>query len=162
MLQRGGIGVSEIVEGSVVLDYVADVGEVEALISGGFEDCEVGVVGDLLVRGVKNGAGDGMRGVLCEEIDGPVIGVAGFEHQARAGGAAAVNVDDGADVFGPGMFIDEAASTEKACFFAVVNEKDNRVARLRKGFADARDFEDSCGAGAVVESAGAGRDGIVM
>ena len=68
MLQRGGIGISEIVQRSVVLDYVANVGEVEALISGGFEDGEIGVVGDLFVGGVKNGAGDGMRGMLCEEM----------------------------------------------------------------------------------------------
>jgi len=36
------------------------------------------------------------------------------------------------------------------------------VARLREQLADARDFEDGCGAGSVVESAGTGRDGIVM
>ncbi len=66
MLQRGGIGVSEIVERGVVMDDVAYVGEIEALISGGFEDCEVGVVGDLFVGGVENRAGDWMRGVLRE------------------------------------------------------------------------------------------------
>ena len=60
------------------------------------------------------------------------------------------------------MLIDEDASAEEAGFFAVVNEEDDGVARLRKRFADARDFEDGCGAGSVVESAGTGRDGIVM
>ena len=132
MLQRGGISVFEIVERRVVVDNVANVGEVEALISGGFEHGEVGVVGDLFVRGVKNRAGDWMRGVLREEAHGPLVGVAGFEHQAGAGGAAAVNVDDGADIFGPGMLIDEDAGAEQAGFFAVVNEEDDRVARLRQ------------------------------
>ncbi len=162
MLQCGGIGVSEIVAGCVVVDNVADVGEVESLISGGFEDGEIGVVRDLFVRGVENGAGDRMRGVLREETHGPFVGVTGFEHQARAGGAATVNVDDGADFFGPGMLIDEDASAEQAGFFAVVNEEDDGVARLRERFADARDFEDGGGAGAVVECAGTGGDGIVV
>src|SRR5271170_5664824 len=144
------------------MDYVADVGEIEALVSGGFENCEVGVVRNLFVRGIEHRAGDGMRGVLREKLNGPLVGVTGFEHEAGARGAATINVDDGADVFRPGMLIDEDASAEQAGFFAVVNEEDDGVARLRERFADARDFEDGGSAGAVVESAGTGGDGIVV
>jgi hypothetical protein len=60
------------------------------------------------------------------------------------------------------MLIDEDASAEEAGFFAVVHEEDDGVERLREGFADARDLEDGGGSGAVVESSGAGGDGIVM
>src|ERR1700740_3213876 len=112
MLQRGGIGISEIVERRVVMDDIANVGEIQALISGGFENREVGVVGNLFVGGVKNGAGDGMRGVFREQTDRPIIGTTGFEHQAGAGGAATVNVNDGANIFGPRMLIDEDASAK--------------------------------------------------
>ena len=73
-----------------------------------------------------------MRGVLREQAHRPFIGVAGFEHQTGAGGAAAVHVDHGADIFGPRMLIDEDAGAEQAGFFPVVNEEDDRVARLRQ------------------------------
>src|SRR5277367_2530969 len=162
MLQGGGIGVPEIVEWGVVMNDVADVGEVQALISGGFEDGEIGIVGNLFVGGVENGAGDGMRGVLREETHGPIVGVTGFEHEAGTRGAAAVHVDDGANFLGPGMLIDENASAEQAGFFAVVNEENDGVTRLRERSADVRNFEDGGGAGAIVERAGAGGDGIVM
>ena len=121
MLESGGIGISEIVAWRVVMNYVANVGEVEALVSGGFEDCEIGIVRDLFVGGVENRAGYGMRGVLREQTHSPLVGVAGFEHQAGTGSAATVNVDDGANFFGPGMLIDEDTRAEKAGFFAVVD-----------------------------------------
>jgi hypothetical protein len=146
----------------VVMNHVADVGEIEALISGGFEHCEVSVVGELFVRYVKNGAGDGMRGVSREQAHCPFIGIAGFEHQAGAGGAATINVDDSADVLGPEMLIDEDPRADHAGFLAVINEKNYGVPGLRERFANAGDFEDGCGAGAVVKSAGTGGDGIVV
>jgi len=162
MLQSGGIGIAEIIEGRVVMDDVANVGEVEALISCGFENREIGIVGDLFVSGVENGAGDGMGGVLREESHGPLVAVTGFEHEAGAGGAATVNVDDGANIFGPGMLIDKDASAEQPGFFAIVNQENDGVAGLRERFEGARDFEDRGSAGAVVESAGTRGDGIVM
>jgi hypothetical protein len=66
------------------------------------------------------------------------------------------------NIFGPRVLIDEDASAEKAGFFTVINEKNDGVARLRERLADARDLEDGGGAGTIVESAGAGGDGIVM
>src|SRR5580693_2487692 len=75
MLPCGRISVCEIIAGRMVMNDIADVGEVEALISGGFEDCEVSIIRDLFVRGVENGAGDGMCGVLREETHGPLVGV---------------------------------------------------------------------------------------
>ena len=52
--------------------------------------------------------------------------------------------------------------TVHAGFFAVVNQEDYGVARPRERFADARDFEDGGGSGAVVESARTGGNRIVM
>ncbi len=50
VLEAGGTGILKIVERRVVLRDVADESEVSALVAGGFEHGEVGVVGKKLVR----------------------------------------------------------------------------------------------------------------
>ena len=111
----------EIVERRVVLRDVADESKVRALVAGGFEHGEVGVVGKKFVSEI----GECVRGrkgrVFRVELHDRIIGGAGFEHQARAGSAARVDVDRRGDFLGPAMLIDEHARADQARFFAIVD-----------------------------------------
>ena len=100
---------------------VANEGEIEALVAGGFENGEVGVVGKLLVDRVKNGTGRRVFGTPGEQAGRPCIRRSGLKHQAGAGSAARFKVYYGADLLGPGVFFHKSAGTEKSRFFAVVN-----------------------------------------
>ena len=162
MLEGAEVDVVEIVERRVVVNDAADIGEICALHAGGFEDGEVSIVGQLLVDGVADGIRGRKRKSAGEKADDPLIGGAGLKHPTGAGSAARVDIDVGADVLGPGVLIGKNVSAEKARFFAVVDEKDDRVARLGKSFQSAGNFKDGGDACAVVGSAGTGGDGVVV
>ena len=63
MLQACETHVGGIVQRRVVMHHVADVREIESLITRGFEDREVRIVRELLVNRVKDRSSRGMSGV---------------------------------------------------------------------------------------------------
>ena len=162
MLKRGSICVCEIIEWRVVVHHAADIGEVYALKSRGFEDSEICVVGKSFVGFVKDRAG--CRTCRARRISAqrPLIRIACFKHQAGSGGPAAIHIHRHANFFGPRMLVDKNASAEQAGFLAVVHQKNNRMFRQRQGFERAGAFKHGGGTGAIVERPRAGRHRIVM
>src|SRR5580658_8233336 len=113
----------------MVVNDPTDVRKVHALKPGGFEDGKVSVVWNPLVSFVKDGTGFGTgraRGIGAHR---PFIGAASFEHQAGAGGAAAVYIHHGANLFGPRMLVHENSRSDQPRLFSVVDKKYDGVSR---------------------------------
>ena len=64
MLQASRICIFEVIQRRVIVVHIADVSEVDALISGGLEHGEIRIVRELLVNLVENRTGGGTRGML--------------------------------------------------------------------------------------------------
>ncbi len=152
----------KIVERRVVLRDVADESEVRALVAGGFEYGEVGVVGKKFVSKV----GECVRGrkarVLRVELHDRIIGGAGFEHQARSGSAARIDVDGRGDFLGPAMLIHEHARADQPSFFAIVDQENYGMARPWPSLQRSRTFQHGRDAHAIVGCARAGGHGIIV
>src|ERR1700722_1512427 len=116
MLQTCRAHMGEVVKRRMVVNLVANKGEIEPLIAGGSKNSEVCVVRKLSVSGEKEGTGHRARGLFRELTDGPFIGAARLEHNARPGSAPRIQVHCRPHAFRPPMRVDEGACAEQSRF----------------------------------------------
>ena len=162
MLHAGLVHVLEIVEGRVIKNLVANDGEIQSLITRGFEYGKIRVVRKQLIRRIGDGTCGGMRNATSIESHDPIVGAAGFKHQAWPRSAARVNVHSRPHFGRPGVKVHERPCAEHSGLFAVIYEENDRVRRRRKRFQCTRDFKDCSGADTVVGISRASWDGIVV
>ena len=162
VLDGARIGIFKIVERSVVSGHLADIREIESLISKRMKHRKVGIVRQQFVHRVVDRTGHRMRHGARVHLNQPVVRASGFKHQAAAGRPAGLHVHYRAHLFGPWMRLHKSVRAQQPLLFPFIEQQNNRMPGGPARFQNPRHFQIHRHPRAVIRSARPGRHRIVV